>query len=96
MVVLSQETIEKNKRRANIVMSADKENTLIEWIRETPCLFQKDLRDYRHTQKRTGLWAEKVAEMDMTGKFLFLVFNFFSIFYVCMYLPLNAAEPQQK
>ena len=41
--VLSQETVEKKKKRAKNVMSTDTD-VLIEWIR-TPCLYQKGLRD---------------------------------------------------
>ena len=64
-------TVEKKKRRAKNVMSTDTEDVLIEWIRETPFLYQKGLRDYRDTQKRSRLWAEKAAEMDMTGEYFF-------------------------
>ena len=39
--MLSQETVEKKKRCAKTVMSADTEDVLI----ETPCLYQKGLRD---------------------------------------------------
>ena len=61
-------------------MSADGEDALTEWIRETTCLYQKGLRDYRNTQKRTRLWAKKAAEMDMTGDFLISIF-----FYIFKY-----------
>ena len=49
--MLSQETVEKKKKCGKTVMSADTEDALIEWIRETPCMYQKGLRDYRDTQK---------------------------------------------
>ena len=35
--VLSKETVENKKRRAKTGMTADTEDALIEWIRETPC-----------------------------------------------------------
>ena len=38
--VLSQETVEKKTRHAKQVMSADTEDTLIDWIRETPRLYR--------------------------------------------------------
>ena len=75
--VLSQETVEKTKRCAKNVMSADTEGVLIEWIREAPCFYQKGLRDYRDTQKISRPWAEKTAEMDMTGELFFCHFKFF-------------------
>ena len=37
--VLSQQTVDKKKRRAKIVMFADTEDTLIERIKETSCLY---------------------------------------------------------
>ena len=67
--VLSQETVEKKKRHAKNVRAADTEDALIQRIRDTPCLYQKGLRDCRDTQKRTTLSIKKAAEMDMTGEF---------------------------
>ena len=53
------------------VMSTETEDALIEWIRETPCLYQKGFRDYRGTPKRSRLFSKKAAEMDMTGECFF-------------------------
>ena len=43
------------KRSVQTVMSTDTEDALVEWIRETPCLYQKALRNYRDTQKRSRI-----------------------------------------
>ena len=63
--------LKRKKRHAKNLMSADTEDALIEWIRETPCLYQKG---YRDTQKRSRLGTKKAAEMNMTGEYIF--FNF--------------------
>ena len=62
--MLPQETVEKKKRCARNVISVETEDALIEWIKETPCLYSDEIR----------LWAKKAAEMDMTGEYFF--FNF--------------------
>ena len=64
----------KRKRHAKQVMSADREDALIDWIRETPCLYRKGMREYRYTQKISRLWADKTTEMKITGDF-FLICN---------------------
>ena len=53
--VLSQETVEKKQRRAKNVMSADTEDVLIEWILETPCLYQEFERLQRYTEQSKNL-----------------------------------------
>ena len=53
-------------------MTSGQENDLIGWIRATPCLYQKGLRDYRDTKWRSHLLVQKAAEMEMTGEFSFL------------------------
>ena len=50
---LSQESTEKKKSRAKLLMTSEQEDGSINWIRETPCLYQKGLRDYRDTKKRS-------------------------------------------
>ena len=47
--VLFQKTAEKKKRHVKQGMFADIEDVLTDWIRETPCLYQKGLRE--HTEK---------------------------------------------
>ena len=56
-------------------MSAEQEDALTDWIKETPCLYQKGLREYRDINKRSRLWAKKLAEMKMTCNFSFLNFS---------------------
>ena len=49
------------------------EGDLIEWVKQTPCLYNKGLKDYRDAQKRNRLWHDKAEELGMSGKFkLFL------------------------
>ena len=43
---------EKRKRCEKQGISADTEDTLINWIRESPCLYQTGLREYRYTEKK--------------------------------------------
>ena len=43
------------KRCAKKIVSAELGDDLINWIRETPHLYQKGLRDYMGIQKRSRL-----------------------------------------
>ena len=51
------------------MLSDDVEDDLIEWVKQTPCLYNKGLKDYRDAQKRNRLWHEKAEELGMSGKF---------------------------
>ena len=73
---LAQQSTEKKTRHAKLLMSADQEESLIDWVRESPCLCQKGLREYTDTKKRSRLWAENAAEVEMTGESSFYFFNF--------------------
>ena len=64
------------KRRPKMFMDQKLEDKLISWIRETPCLYSKGLREYRDTQKRAKLWETKAQEVDMTGEFYYLMHYF--------------------
>ena len=61
---LPQESSDRKKGHAKQVMSAEREDALIDWIRETPCLYQKGLREYRDTHKRSRLRAAEVESID--------------------------------
>ena len=66
---LSQEMSDKKKRRAKQLMCTEKENNLINWISQMPCHYQKEQHEYRDTQKRSHLWAQKAAQVEMTELF---------------------------
>ena len=57
------------KRKGMQMVSAERADALINWIREIPCLYQKGLREDRGTQKGSWLWANKGAEVEMTSEF---------------------------
>ena len=65
---LFQEKSDKKKRRAKQVMSAEREDDSINWITETPYLYQKGHREYRDTQKRSRPCSEKADEIFLKFK----------------------------
>ena len=67
----------KNKRRAQPVMDAEQEDILIDWIRETPFLYQKDFeiieiqrREVNLNSTRSMAPMSSIAQIKMNSNIL--------------------------
>jgi hypothetical protein len=48
-----------------MIMSEDDEAKIAEWLRDTPCLFQKTLKAFKDASHKSLLWQEKAKELGL-------------------------------
>lgn len=55
----------KRKKKDKVVgsLTAVEEESMVEWLREHPEMYNKKLQDYKNIQKKEALWQEKAQEM---------------------------------
>ena len=49
--------------KKDCVLTAEGEKDVAEWVRDNECFYNKKLKLYRHTEKKTALWEAKAAEL---------------------------------
>ena len=56
----------KQRQKPELTLTDDQEVVLSEWLLEHPAIFTKGYREFRDSQKKNRLWAEKAVEFDCT------------------------------
>ncbi|XP_041361857.1 uncharacterized protein LOC121377825 [Gigantopelta aegis] len=51
------------KKKAAVILTDEQEVEFGEWLRSNPFLYTKQLKEYKNTQRKTRVWAEKAAEL---------------------------------
>ena len=57
----------KPTKRNRMGMSEYVEDELIDWLEATPCLYDKSLKEYKLTEKKRQIWADKAESLEQVG-----------------------------
>lgn len=70
-----EETAPKKKARKTVNMSATEELTMVDFIQQNPCLYDKSKRDWLNKTVRDELWRTQVEVMQRTREELTLWYD---------------------
>ena len=58
----------KKCRKANLNLTDDNEEDIVDWIKNNELLYNKGLKSYKDTQKKSRLWGLKAKEFGLEAK----------------------------
>ena len=58
-------SLANKKKKDPLYITDDQADDIIQWLKEHPCIYNKGLRDYRDTAKKSKLWQDKAKDLGL-------------------------------
>ncbi len=61
----AQSEVCRQKKAKPLLLTPDKEDSLVEWLKENECMYGKKLNSYKDNAMRNRQWQENADELDL-------------------------------
>ena len=55
----------KREKKKGLILTDEQETLLSDWLKENPMLYTKSMKEFKDTAKKTSMWNDKAAELDL-------------------------------
>ncbi len=64
----SQPDPRKHEKNTSVILSDNEETRVVEWLTDYPLMYNKNIKEYKETDKKEKLWDELGEELGYTGR----------------------------